>query len=640
MSTSEDEYDAQVGGAIGELSAEDCAKIDALSVDVSVAPSNTLCKPPKHLDVELEVPQTSKCEEMTTIRLPVTTPFQRYRPMGRLCEVQFEYGLQQYRSKRLDKRPESFITREGKEIRVEKETAQRNDVVLREGHAIHTALEREIHPPQVSIRVQTLEEEWGLRYDYFSTALVKSGFHSLLRLINMLNDIQTLMLLGKCREFPVVGFIHNHLVIGIDEINRIPLVAEQDSEQRKRPNNSVPSTRRKTKSKHTNGAEISSPDKQLKLSSFFPITPKKQWLTPVLNDHETKTSPPSITERLEASTKVPVPGSRRTHTLHLVDSKTRLSASLPQHAATLPSRLQLMVYKRLLDALLSTSSYFDFDHLWQHIGLDPQRSFSDTFLEEASLLNVLDKSICLKDLESRWKTAIHHLGVNEWEGHERADINPPVNDQLTLVYRLRAAGPKDRRKHKSRSRPVLSSEDQDLQRALEESLRYTPGPKDECSEMQHSTIVEQEPCTPGPPDQGVIATTNEPARIEEDSHSGGTLDSQLEWAIRESLREAANLPQATASNKVNADLPSCRMSSGRQTGDIIGQKRFTYDDVMLDAHLTNILQWWHGERDPRGVTVEESSRCYTCEYMSGCEWREKKAREALEQAKAAKKLAL
>jgi hypothetical protein len=85
MSTSEDEYDAQVGGAIGELSAEDCAKIDALCVGMSVVvPSNTRCEPPTHLDVELETPQTSTWKEMTAIRLPVTTPFQRYRPRGRL----------------------------------------------------------------------------------------------------------------------------------------------------------------------------------------------------------------------------------------------------------------------------------------------------------------------------------------------------------------------------------------------------------------------------------------------------------------------------------------------------------------------------------------------------------------------------
>lgn len=40
---------------------------------------------------------------------------------------------------------------------------------MRETHAyqaIHTALEREIHPTQVTVQIETPEEEWGLRYDF------------------------------------------------------------------------------------------------------------------------------------------------------------------------------------------------------------------------------------------------------------------------------------------------------------------------------------------------------------------------------------------------------------------------------------------------------------------------------------------
>lgn len=100
--------------------------------------------------------------------------------------------------------------------------------------AIHTALEREIHPTQVTVQIETPEEEWGLRYDFLrfkSHCDVKCV--SWPRFINMLSGIQTLLLIGKCvsiffsitpkcemslllqREFPVVGFIHNHLVAGI-----------------------------------------------------------------------------------------------------------------------------------------------------------------------------------------------------------------------------------------------------------------------------------------------------------------------------------------------------------------------------------------------------------------------------------------
>ena len=79
------------------------------------------------------------------------------------CEVQFKYGLRQWQSRRLSKRPELFLSCEGKEIHVEKKTTQLNDVILCQGHAVHSALEREIHPIKVQVTVNTLEEYWGLR---------------------------------------------------------------------------------------------------------------------------------------------------------------------------------------------------------------------------------------------------------------------------------------------------------------------------------------------------------------------------------------------------------------------------------------------------------------------------------------------
>ena len=82
MSTSEDEYDTQLGGAI-KLSAEDCAKIDALGSDASLQPRTMRVT---HIDVELETPQTSihSGVEKFATSPPVTSPFQRYRPGGRL----------------------------------------------------------------------------------------------------------------------------------------------------------------------------------------------------------------------------------------------------------------------------------------------------------------------------------------------------------------------------------------------------------------------------------------------------------------------------------------------------------------------------------------------------------------------------
>jgi len=54
----------------------------------------------------------------------------------------------------------------------------------------------------------------------------------------------------------------------------------------------------------------------------------------------------------------------------------------------------------------------------------------------------------------------------------------------------------------------------------------------------------------------------------------------------------------------------------------LGTTLFTLDNERLDEHLSSILNWWHGERPPRGVAVEGLYQCLNCEFLDGCEWRE------------------
>lgn len=49
--------------------------------------------------------------------------------------------------------------------------------------------------------------------------------------------------------------------------------------------------------------------------------------------------------------------------------------------------------------------------------------------------------------------------------------------------------------------------------------------------------------------------------------------------------------------------------SGGRAGRIIGRRVFEMDDGELDAHLSSVLGWWMGEREPEGVPVELSRRC-------------------------------
>jgi len=149
MSASDDEYDTQAGGAI-ELTEEDCAMIDALSAgDI---PDASYSGKVAHIDVAIDKVKTPRGNmtpdnggpNLQNEKRRRESPYELHRRRGHLsvtdlvaptwCEVQFEYGLRQRRSRRIDRRPESFVSREGKEIHVEKETAQLNDVVLREGN--------------------------------------------------------------------------------------------------------------------------------------------------------------------------------------------------------------------------------------------------------------------------------------------------------------------------------------------------------------------------------------------------------------------------------------------------------------------------------------------------------------------------
>lgn len=49
------------------------------------------------------------------------------------CEVQYDYGLRQGRSKKLANRPASFTSAQGKTIVVETKTAVKNEKILERG---------------------------------------------------------------------------------------------------------------------------------------------------------------------------------------------------------------------------------------------------------------------------------------------------------------------------------------------------------------------------------------------------------------------------------------------------------------------------------------------------------------------------
>jgi exonuclease V len=155
--------------------------------------------------------------------------------------------------------------------------------------------------------------------------------------------------------------------------------------------------------------------------------------------------------------------------LSVVDTKTRHSNSIPAHADTLPSRLQLMLYHRLLSPLVSSSNLIDFSALWARLKLDPSKSFSFAFTTQARLAwdspQVTSPS-CLNDLTSIWRDAVQQLDITG------------VDRTLQLVYRDRkTVKRKDPRKTTLGGMVVEGSQKEasDFAKAVEASLRDIVG---------------------------------------------------------------------------------------------------------------------------------------------------------------------
>lgn len=66
------------------------------------------------------------------------------------------------------------------------------------------------------------------------------------------------------------------------------------------------------------------------------------------------------------------------------------------------------------------------------------------------------------------------------------------------------------------------------------------------------------------------------------------------------------------------------------TGELISTKEFPHDAVWMKERSADILAWWHGTRQPRGVPIEEATKCSYCQFEEGCAWRLAKIQEGIE----------
>ncbi|GAB1743455.1 hypothetical protein NU219Hw_g9284t1 [Hortaea werneckii] len=69
------------------------------------------------------------------------------------------------------------------------------------------------------------------------------------------------------------------------------------------------------------------------------------------------------------------------------------------------------------------------------------------------------------------------------------------------------------------------------------------------------------------------------------------------------------------------------------TGDLMGKRSFVFDAERLDSYVQDEMRWWKGERETKGVEIEEAFKCQICEFAPNCTWRNTKVEEGLQKAK-------
>ncbi|WVO16821.1 hypothetical protein L204_104507 [Cryptococcus depauperatus] len=328
------------------------------------------------------------------------SPLLRFRKSGTLsvsdlvspiwCEVQYDYRLRTFPSLPIDQRPDAITAATGKQISVDKFRTESKEKLMKRGNKIHKRLEKEIYPNEVTVNAITREDVWGLR------------------LLNMFSSIEALLTLGKCREFQVVGFIHGIMVLGIiDEITRVPVSSSSTPEQ------------------SASAQMFVNDPQQMSLGSFFSPTQ----LSPVESQSSKATKPQRQS---------------RTHRIFISDSKTRAIDFVPREEDSLTGRLQIMIYKELLDSILLAScdqtclgdqpkesradsfsilpsqltDTFTWPKLFSHLSLSLSEPFSAQFLEDSKtviqsnrLRHNANQARCLEDYVQIWHRYVADIGL-------------------------------------------------------------------------------------------------------------------------------------------------------------------------------------------------------------------------------------
>lgn len=202
---------------------------------------------------------------------------------------------------------------------------KRRTTEMKRGSAVHKVLEDQIHTT-VKVDVQTKEDAWGLR------------------IWNVIQGLRTLRDIGQTRELEIWGTVDGLVVNGVvDELSYTCPDKNLEESLEKPPQDELPPN-------------------QTTIADFFKVT--------------------------GGSTLAEVTKTKRryqTNKVYICDVKTRSVRTLPNEGSFRPTKMQLMLYHRLLGSL--ATNQVDFSILASRYKLDTSKVFSDSFIAQVGSLN-------------------------------------------------------------------------------------------------------------------------------------------------------------------------------------------------------------------------------------------------------------
>ncbi|KAL5364703.1 exonuclease V [Aspergillus floccosus] len=253
--------------------------------------------------------------------------------------------------------------------------------------------------------------------------------------------------------------------------------------------------------------------------------------------------------------------------VYLTDIKTRASNSVPTVKSTSfrPTLLQLQMYYHMLNRL-ATSDDVSIELLASRYNLDEERTFTDAFIAEVGGLN---------------DQFFDALSTTEFD----PDFIPSPEDVISRrPSHTYPNSTEDGPSGSQDSTSVLLAHNNlsSLWKLMKDQLRLTFIP------ASSSSAVSVAPSIP----------------------------SEFQPHILE--------PYQT----LISPLLTARYLSSEPTADlrprVLGSRSFLFDPTTMTSYLSDQMEWWRGQRDPRGVEVMEAWKCRICEFREECSWRQEK----------------